>query len=67
MKPLLLLLYLVLLTSQVAETRITLSIRDHRFVPAEVKVAAGQKVRLMVHNQDPTPEEFESHQRNQES
>ena len=66
MKPLLFLLCLVSLTTQAAETEITLSIRDHRFVAAELKVAAGQKVRLMVHNQDPTPEEFESYELNRE-
>jgi plastocyanin domain-containing protein len=36
-------------------------IKDHKFDPEEIKVPAGQKVKLRVHNQDPTPEEFESH------
>lgn len=44
----------------------TLVIKDHRFVPAELKVPAGQRVKLIVHNQDSTPEEFESHSLNRE-
>ncbi|MDE2082507.1 MAG: cupredoxin domain-containing protein [Burkholderiales bacterium] len=38
-----------------------LVIKNHRFEPAELKVPAGQRVMLVVHNQDATPEEFESH------
>jgi plastocyanin len=43
-----------------------LVIRNHRFEPAELKVPAGQRVKLVVHNQDATPEEFESHSLNRE-
>lgn len=45
---------------------VKLTIRDHRFSPAEVRVPANQKVRLLVVNEDPTPEEFESHALNRE-
>ncbi|HET8691480.1 MAG TPA: cupredoxin domain-containing protein [Steroidobacteraceae bacterium] len=38
-----------------------LVLKDHRFSPAELTVPSGQKLRLVVENQDPTPEEFESH------
>lgn len=38
----------------------TIVIRDHRFVPATVEVAAGTRVKLIIDNRDPTPEEFES-------
>ncbi len=41
-------------------------IQNHRFVPAEIKVPAGQKIKLIVENQDPTPEEFESYSLNRE-
>ena len=52
---------------QAAETpEFTLVIKDHRFVPTELKVPAGQRVKLIVHNQDSTPEEFESHSLNRE-
>ncbi len=37
-----------------------LVIKDHMFTPDELHVPAGQKIKLVVHNQDPTPEEFES-------
>jgi plastocyanin len=40
----------------------TLTIKDHKFEPAELAVPAGQKVKLKVVNADPTPEEFESHE-----
>lgn len=38
-----------------------LSIKGHQFTPAELKVPAGTKFKLLVQNQDATPEEFESH------
>ena len=43
-----------------AEDTVTITIKDHKFSPAEVKVPAGQRVILTVVNDDPTPEEFES-------
>ncbi|WP_346837836.1 cupredoxin domain-containing protein [Microbulbifer sp. SAOS-129_SWC] len=36
-------------------------IKDHVFAPAKLVVPAGQKVKLLLVNQDPTPEEFESY------
>lgn len=51
----------LLLTAQAADqAEVMLVIKDHKFEPAELKVPAGQKVRILVHNQDKTPEEFES-------
>jgi hypothetical protein len=41
-------------------------IRDHLFEPAELTIPANTKVRLAVHNLDPTPEEFESWEMNRE-
>ena len=43
-----------------AEPEFALVIRNHRFEPAQVRVPAGQKVKLIVDNQDATAEEFES-------
>ena len=43
-----------------AEPEFRLAIRDHRFVPAEIRVPSGTKVKLIVENQDATAEEFES-------
>lgn len=39
----------------------TITIKDHRFEPSELKVPAGQKIKLLVKNTDATAEEFESH------
>ena len=44
-----------------ASPEYTVVIKDHRFEPATITVPAGQKVKLVVENQDATPEEFESH------
>jgi hypothetical protein len=37
-----------------------LTIKDHRFTPAEIKVPANQRVTITVINEDATPEEFDS-------
>lgn len=39
----------------------TIVIKDHRFAPDVVEIPANVKVKLIVDNQDATPEEFESH------
>ncbi|MGP1676917.1 MAG: cupredoxin domain-containing protein [Burkholderiales bacterium] len=44
-----------------ADAAFTVIIKDHRFEPSRLDVPAGKKLRLMVKNLDPTPEEFESH------
>ncbi|MBS0434530.1 MAG: cupredoxin domain-containing protein [Proteobacteria bacterium] len=49
-----------------ADAEVQLVIKNHRFEPAELKVPAGQRVKLVVHNQDGTPEEFESRSLNRE-
>ncbi|MEP7058289.1 MAG: cupredoxin domain-containing protein [Caldimonas sp.] len=51
---------------QAAEPEALLVIKNHRFEPAELKVPAGQRIKLVIHNQDSTPEEFESHALNRE-
>ena len=43
-----------------ADDTFTLNIKDHRFDPAQLEVPAGKKLKLVVNNLDPTPEEFES-------
>jgi len=51
----------------VAEQHIfELKIKDHLFQPSVLYVPAGEKVKLMVLNQDPSPEEFESFSLNRE-
>ncbi len=49
-----------------AVPEMTLRIKDHLFFPAELEVPAGVKVRLLVMNEDDTPEEFESYEMNRE-
>jgi plastocyanin len=39
-----------------------LVIKDHKFHPEVMEVPAGERIKLVVHNEDPTPEEFESHE-----
>jgi Cupredoxin-like domain len=39
---------------------VTLTIKNHQFVPSEVSVTAGERFRIEVENQDSTPAEFES-------
>ena len=54
------------LASMAADLEFGLTIKDHRFAPTELKVPAGKKIKLVVSNQDSTPEEFESHELNRE-
>ena len=44
----------------------TLTIKDHKFTPAELSIPANTKIKLIVVNQDATAEEFESHELNRE-
>ena len=43
-----------------------LTISNHKFEPASLEVPAGKKIKLIVKNLDPTPEEFESYDLNRE-
>lgn len=43
-----------------AAEEVHLHIRNHQFEPERLQVPTGKKIRLIVHNDDPTPEEFES-------
>jgi len=44
----------------------TIQLREHKFTPSEIKVPAGAKVKLVIDNQDGTPEEFDSFALNRE-
>ena len=44
-----------------AQEALTITIKDHKFDPVELKVPADKRIVLTVINSDPTPEEFESH------
>jgi RPA family protein len=54
------------LAAGAAEPELKLTIKDHRFSPTELLAPAGQKVKLVIENQDPTAEEFESYALNRE-
>ena len=48
-------------TAAASEPVIELLIRNHQFEPAVVKIPAQTKVKVVIKNLDPTPEEFESY------
>lgn len=53
---------LVTAPAALADDNFTLTIKDHKFSPAEFKVPANKRVTITVVNADITPEEFESHE-----
>ena len=42
-------------------TSVTLTLKDHRFSPAEFVVPAGQRIQVVLLNHDKATEEFDSH------
>lgn len=66
MRRLLIALCLCPALSLAADLEYTLTLRGHRFEPAELRVPVGKKIKLVIDNQDATPEEFESHELNRE-
>jgi plastocyanin len=49
-----------------ADNEYQLTIQNHQFQPARVEVPANTRVKLIIHNKDATPEEFESHEMHRE-
>ena len=39
---------------------LTVTIKDHKFTPPEIRIPANKRLSIVVINEDPTPEEFES-------
>ena len=39
-----------------------IAMKNNQFIPSEIEIPAGVKVKLVVRNDDPTPAEFESTQ-----
>ncbi len=54
------LLALLVPVSASADDSVVIAIKDHQFVPNNVAIPAGRKVKLLVRNQDKTTSEFES-------
>jgi Cupredoxin-like domain len=52
--------------AQALEYEAKLAIHDHKFDPVTLTVPANTKIKLLVENQDATPEEFESSDLNRE-
>jgi hypothetical protein len=51
----------------VAETPVfELEIKNHLFYPSELFIPADTKVKIVIYNRDPSPEEFESYELNRE-
>jgi plastocyanin len=48
-------------TALAADNELTITIKDHKFEPANPEIPAGARIKLTVVNADPTAEEFESH------
>ena len=55
-----LLLGLGLAAPALADAEVRLTIRDHRFQPTELQAPPGVKIKILIKNEDPTAEEFES-------
>src|SRR5215469_11046987 len=53
-------LFVFVLDRACAEEVLKLTLKDHRFSPAELTVAAGARFNIEVENLDSTPAEFES-------
>lgn len=43
-----------------------LTIKDHAFSPSTLTIPADTRVKILIHNQDPLPAEFESYEFNRE-
>ncbi|WP_350653654.1 cupredoxin domain-containing protein [Pseudoalteromonas sp. D48-MNA-CIBAN-0056] len=56
----------VFLSFNAASKDYLIVLKDHLFYPAEIMVPANKKVRLLIENQDSTPEEFDSFDLNRE-
>ncbi|MAM69542.1 MAG: hypothetical protein CMP91_00170 [Gammaproteobacteria bacterium] len=54
------------ITAFAASQEFELRIREHLFYPSNLEVPANQKIRLVIINEDATPEEFESYELNRE-
>lgn len=52
--------FTLIASSAMAGEEYSLTIKDHKFSPDEITIPANTKVKLVVKNLDPTPEEFES-------
>ena len=66
MKRIPLIFLLLPLASYAVDADYMLTIRDHRFQTPKLSIPSGKKVKLLIENQDATPEEFDSYELNRE-
>jgi len=52
--------------SAAATPEFEIEIQNHLFRPDTITIPANTKVKLLIYNRDPTPEEFESYELNRE-
>lgn len=63
----LMLVIVALLNSATAAVpEFTIILKDHLFYPSTINIPANKKVKFVIHNQDNTPEEFDSFSLNRE-
>lgn len=66
MKYLVLALVFLSLPAVAADAEVLVTIKNNSFIPSELHIPAGKKVKLVIDNQDATAEEFESYELNRE-
>ena len=66
MKPVLFAVSLFPAIAFAAEGDHSLTISNHRFIPDQLIIPADKKIKLVISNDDSTPEEFESYTLNRE-
>jgi hypothetical protein len=59
--PLIITALLTCVTALAADDTFELSLKDHKFMPAQLSIPADKRVKLTIKNLDSTPAEFESH------
>tara|TARA_R110000787_G_scaffold123928_6_gene235051 strand:+ start:564 stop:1001 length:438 start_codon:yes stop_codon:yes gene_type:complete len=59
-------LLLLSFSSLAKRAEFQLTLNNHLFYPAEIEIPENTKVKLIIHNQDDTPEEFDSFDLNRE-
>ncbi len=50
----------VALPALAEDPEVDISIKDHQFIPSEINVPAGQKIKIVVKNEGKMPSEFQS-------
>jgi len=61
------LLLFILSPTVIGERRVIhIEIINHLFVPDQITIKSGEKIKLVIFNRDKTPEEFESYELNRE-